>query len=341
MAVAPPNLGSLGSNQQLYPRRFELLVVGSGGQSIYSTDSSFAPLATLNGQNLSAAVDCSSLKCTFHIHKTINILQTAEITIYNLSAQTETNIWKNATDVILSAGYVNGPWGVIFQGRIVQPVRGKENGTDYYLRLVCSSGDQLLQTGIGNNTYGSQQLKTMLAQQVCRDASVPFDLQVDPKLQAQDNQAMPRGKTIFGRPRDYLRRIALSQGASFYVDAGQAKMTLFNTDPPAIVPVLNYLTGMVGIPHQTDNGVEVRSLINPNFNIDSWVNLNNHDINAFQVSLPNNPYPYPLDQDGLYHIIGMDITGDTRGNDWYMDLVTLPQQTNTPSSLPFATYSAY
>lgn len=327
---------SLPPAQSMYGRKFQLLIYDTNGGPVY--DSQKKSLKTTikdgviatgisNQDEKFAGIDVSDLRCTFFVQKVLSPIQISEITIYNLSPQTETNIIFNATNAVLSAGYVDGPYGQIFTGRIIQKIRGKDpDGVTFFLKLVCMDGDQQLQTNFCNMAMGEGQTEEQQAKLIARNANVPFEPKVDLNL-SQDQQKAFRGKTIFGRPRDYFRSIALNNGAAFYADKGDINITLLNTSPPNVVPELNYKSGMIGIPHQTDQGMEVRSLINPQFTIDSWIHLNNKNIIKQQITISEDQATFAplLDLDGLYHIIGMTITGDTRGNDWYMDLITLTQ----------------
>src|SRR5262245_53894016 len=85
------------------------------------------------------------IRFTFSVDKDIlRCYQFAEVTLYNLNAQTETDILKNGVSVTLEAGYENGAYGVIFRGPVRQVLRGKEDAVTYFLRLVCIDGDDAL-----------------------------------------------------------------------------------------------------------------------------------------------------------------------------------------------------
>lgn len=260
--------------------------------------------------------DNSELRLTFHIEKNITrIYQLGEITLYNLNPDTETDIFKNGKSLTLEAGYQDGPYGVIFRGAIRQPIRGKEDETTYFLKLVCFDGDEILHLGFCNLVLTSGQTAQAIINQIARSSSVPFDIRVDDNLSKQITQ---RGKTIFGQVSDHIRSVTINSNATFYFDNGVGYVTPLSKQPPAIVPTLNAQTGMVGMPHQTDQGIEVRCLINPDIHLDNWVKLNNRNIIQAQVE-----FGVPqtlLDLDGLYRVISIEATGDTRGNDWYYDI---------------------
>lgn len=294
-------------NSQFYGRRYSVKVVTHRGEII-----------EINGD----------LRVTFRVHKQIVGFQDAEVTIYNLNADTETDILKNGQYLILEAGYENGAYGEIFQGYIRQPLRGKEDGVTYFLKLICVDGDQALFTGICNFTLSQGQTAQQIAQQVARQSTVPFDIQVSGDLSQQQTQ---RGKSFFGTSQQYLRSLGLNNNAAFYFHNNKAHISSLSQSPPAQVPSLNAQSGMIGIPTQVDYGVQVKCLINPGIVLDSWIKLDNASINQAQLALGQ--LQTILDLDGLYRVIGITATGDTRGNDWYFDLETISQTGFLPAML--------
>lgn len=283
-------------------------------------------ITTWSGREIEVS---SELRYTFQIRKSFSqIYQFANITIYNLSADTETDIFQNAKTVTLEGGYEHGYYGTLFIGTVRQPIRGKENGTDYFLTLSCLAGDQELNLGFTAITIeGGQDIQTLM-NTMTRSSSVPFD----PRISETINQGLSiRGKTFFGAPSDYLRSVAIDNNALFYWDSNGAYIDPIISDPPSIIPELNAETGMIGMPRQVDKGIQIRTLLRPDLNLNGWVRLNNQDIITEEIQIGK--LPILLDQDGLYRIIDMTITGDTRGNDWYCDLNCLNQGNGLPAIL--------
>lgn len=271
-----------------------------------------------------ATLDVSAVRFTFKIDKNINrFYQTAEITLYNLSPDTETDIFKNGQEVTLEAGYQNGSYGVIYKGFIRQPIRGKEDGTTYFLRLYCMTGDDLLRFAYCNTTINSNADIRTIINQIARSSTIPFDVRIDPNI--DNNQKTQRGKTVLSSPYDELRSIALNNNSFLYYDDGVAYFSSIAKQPGDRVTTLNAQTGMIGIPQQTDQGIEVRCLINSAIKLDSWIKLNNQSIIQAQLEFGQVLNQVLLDLDGLYRVINIIATGDSRGNDWYYDLTTISQ----------------
>lgn len=97
---------------------------------------------------------------------------------------------------------------------------------------------------------------------------------------------------------------------------------------PGAVVVLNSDTGMVGMPSQTMGGIEVRCLINPEIKAGSKIKIDeasiqrqalttNYSAQARQYLIPD------IASDGIYKVLGVVMSGDTRGTDWYQDLICL------------------
>lgn len=277
-------------------------------------------LSILTARNLAITFD-PLLKFTFTVVKQIiQGFQYSEITIYNLDADTETDILKNGIRVALEAGYKDGAYGLIFSGSIVQAIRGKEDATTYYLRLVVIDGDGPLNLGLASLSTTAGTSIRELASLVARSSSVPFDIQIDAGI---GEQKLSRGASYMGRPGKILRQIAKDNGANFYFNNGQAIIAKQNKPPSGTIPFINSQSGLVGFPTQTDQGIKLRMLINPQITLGDWLKLNNKDIIVQQLEL-GVPQTI-LDQDGIYRIIGMTVTGDTRGQDWYFDCECISQ----------------
>lgn len=313
----------------LYYRKYRILVIGPTGTTLFDS----LPGAT--GKN---AIDLSDLHCIFSFEKKYQQNQQfGEVTVFNLNATTETAIFKacinQSVTVRIEAGYRDGPYGLIFQGRVFQPIRGKSDETSYFLKLVCLDGDDALNLGFANFTIYAGYDGQKIIDEVCRKSNIPFKPVVNAQLSKQKGQ---RGKTVFGNVGRYVRSVAINNNAGIYFDngvgyiSGLAINANLTKDSPDVVK-LNYQTGMIGMPKQIDSGVQVKSLINPGIQMLKWVYLNNSDINLNQVQLGQ--LQTMLDLDGFYRVVGIKCTGDTRGTDWYYDLDTVSQKGKLPDML--------
>lgn len=263
---------------------------------------------------------------------------TAEIRIYNLSSATVKQIQGEFTNVVLNAGYENGNFGIIFSGTIIQFRRGRENATDTYFDILASDSDIPY-----NNTMCNATIKDCTPNKVIDSVSNSMGLKVNNSL---DNTGgvLPRGKVLWGLNRDVMRQTVQSQGATWSIQNGVVQVIPLQGYLPNEAVVMNSHSGMISLPEQTDEGIKVRSLLNPKLVIGGQLQINNTSINqtiaapAGKITDGNGnilPGQLPFDKnaglqlladvssDGFYRIYVVEFTGDTRGNDWYADMICL------------------
>ena len=90
--------------------------------------------------------------------------------------------------------------------------------------------------------------------------------------------------------------------------------------------MLNSRTGLVGMPAQTFNGIEARCLLNPEIKPSTLIQIDESSIQRQAIS-PNysagaRNFNMPsIDADGIYKIYEVTHHGDTRGTDWYTDMI--------------------
>jgi len=94
--------------------------------------------------------------------------------------------------------------------------------------------------------------------------------------------------------------------------------------------VISPTNGLIGVPEQTQNGLEIRTLLNPALKIGQLIKLDSSNINQYRYGLTTAVAQnlrlkalIDLSADGTYYVMRANHFGDTRGNDWYTDLVCL------------------
>jgi hypothetical protein len=118
------------------------------------------------------------------------------------------------------------------------------------------------------------------------------------------------------RHRDYPKDVAAKTGESWSTDKGVIR--------------LNSRTGMIGVPVAANNGIRVRSLLNPHIKIGTLVHISNQDSDQFTIK--QHGYSHYSDRNltadassaGYYRVLVHKFAGDTRGQSWYSDLICLP-----------------
>lgn len=292
----------VGSSEQ-YLRKCQLIVFG----------------ANLDG------LDLSQLRIKFSVKRSDTMTpNVADIRVYNLQEETAVRIRKEFTRVILQAGY-EGNYGVIFQGNIKQVILGRESATDTFIDIVAGDGDRAYNFAIVNATIakGSTQLDQVNA---ATAAMAPKGVTAG-HIGDMPAEKLPRGKVMYGNARDYLRNTAQSTQKSWSIQDEKVTFVAKKAYLPNERVVLTSKTGMIGTPQQTNEGVNVKCLLNPNIKIASRVEIDNRSIQRFKINLsvPNSAanIPAPLTADGVYYCLVVEHSGDTRGIEWYSSLICL------------------
>jgi hypothetical protein len=284
------------------------------------------------------ALDVSQLRVIFEIEKiALQIANYAFIKIYNLNEVTENAIINEGARVIVEAGYDNGIYGTIFDGKILQFLRSKEDNLDYVLTLVCLDGDSFLSNNYINLTLNAGQNKRQVIEAVCNQAMVTTEIgRVSPDI---SSERLPRGKVLFGDPKQYLRDVAKDQRAGFYVENGKVYIERATDIAEGSALVLTPKTGLIGTPEQTQEGVGFRTLLDPRIKLKTMIKLDQSYIRQLQQQIGQ--YPVILDQDGQYQAYRVRHIGDSRGNDWYTEVDgvgrygTIPTLLNSALQSPF------
>lgn len=142
---------------------------------------------------------------------------------------------------------------------------------------------------------------------------------------------LPRGKVMFGMARDYLETVARSTQTLWSIQDGKVQMVPETSYVPGEIPDINYKSGMVGLPEQTQNGITVKMLLNPSVKIGRLIHLNNASVQQYEYSLANDQQAEnqrialqnKFNSDGYYYVMSSEIWGDTRGTDWYTEVICL------------------
>lgn len=289
------------------------------------------------------ALDLSALRFRFAIRRgDIQTPNSADIRVYNVSDDTADRIRQmlpqpEFTRIVIQGGY-DGNFGVLFDGEIKQVRRGRESQIDTYLDITAADGDSAynfamsavsLAAGSTPNDQISEVLKGMAEHSITK-GYVPD----------MPGNALPRGKVIYGMSRDELRKIARNTQTAWSIQDGKLNMIPESAYMEGDVPVITSATGMIGLPEQTQNGIKVRVLLNPNIKIGQAVKIDNKSIQGYRFGLGITQQAGNLlaeqsiktNSDGLYYVMVADHIGDTRGNEWYSDLLCLAIDASIPAS---------
>lgn len=279
------------------------------------------------------AFDLSEFRIKFSVKRSDSPTpNTADILVYNIDEATALQIKREFTRVELQAGYP-GNYGVVFSGNITQVIIGRQSATDTFINIIAGDGDQAYNFAVVNKSLakGSKPIDQVTA---AIDAMTPKGVTAG-HLGELPVVQLPRGKVMFGNSRNYLRNVARTYLRSWSIQDGKVNYVYKTAYLPGDEVIINSFTGMIGTPQQTNEGVNVKCLLNPNIQISGRVHLDNSTIlqqklNLTQiaaargnVSAINNLTPRKLNADGSYYVLVLEHLGDTRGLEWYTSLTCL------------------
>lgn len=273
------------------------------------------------GDAAGSGVDLSDLQIRFRIASaTTQTPRQLEARIYNLSSDTSRTIEQEFTQVQLSAGYQNGPFGILFTGAIAQVRRGRENAVDSFVDIVAADGDFAYNWAVINTTLAKGWTRS--DQQKALVQAMNQQTGYSPNLPAAQ---APRGKVLYGPAKDHLRGFGAATGTQWGSEDGKINFVPEIGYIPGETIILNSASGMVGVPEQTIDGVTVRCLLNPNIRTGRLLQIDNASITSTTLKSPvsaNDPFFLPsLDADGMYKVYALHHLGDSRGQEWYTEAV--------------------
>ena len=269
----------------------------------------------VTSKSAGVAFDVSDLRCSFEIEKATSATpNNAKIAIYNVSDDSASAI-QNGDKVYIEAGYVNGNYGLIFSGEVIQAFVEKGDDVDSALVIMAQDGDQFLTKTVIAATVGAGASGKDIVQTCLEGAEGVISGQISDSL---GNTLLPRGKVLFGRPADFLDKVAQSNQAQFFIEDGVCNIVASSDYNPNEAVELTPYTGLIGTPTQTDKGIQAQCLINASLKLNGLVHIDRSYINAKAVTKGKNKAK-EINADGIYKVIKIKYTGDTRGDDWCAD----------------------
>lgn len=282
------------------------------------------------------ALDLSSLRFAFSIRRgDAQTPNSADIRVYNVNDTTAQRVQlitpqPEFSRVSISAGY-EGNFGVVFDGQIKQVRRGRESQVDTFIDITGADGDSaynystIAMSLAAGHTSPANAVETIIQQM----GKYSIQQGYSPAL---STNPLPRGKVLYGMCRDELRKCAVNTSTSWSIQDGKVNLVPLTAYMEGEIPVITSATGMVGLPEQTQNGIRIKTLLNPNLKIGQAVKLDNASIQRYRYSLGFNDQvanqsvlaPYiKTNDDGLYYVMVANHSGDTRGHGWYTDIICL------------------
>ena len=274
-----------------------------------------------------SGLDLSALRVEFTVtHPSVQTPKLLVARVSNVAKSTAATVHAEFTRVSLSAGY-QGAIGLLFQGAIRQTKYGRSSPTDTYLDIIAADGDKAYSTGFVNQVLAAGWTAADVFREIVT-AGAPLGLTAGTPPPVTVRGIRP--KVLFGPIRDICRNLAASTGTSWSITDGALNFTPLQV---AAVPsqqaiVLSPSTGLIGIPHQTIDGVEATCLLNPQIKAGSYVTIDKSLIAAAQVDVsysamqggnlsPDGKSVIGVSPTGTYYVDYVEHFGDTRGGPWY------------------------
>jgi hypothetical protein len=299
-------------NRSHYGRKWLLKILCSDGTTLSIGNDGFSGL--------------ESLKCTFDInYPGYEGWYFSEFVIYNPTKETEKKIIQEGAEVYFYAGYqekYGGKYGQIFGGKVFQSLFTRENVTDYKLTLMCMDGARLFKDNFAAFHLKDYSDQTLINETAARSSSpIPIGT-VSSKIGMAKK---PRGCVVFGSPVTAIREIVRNNAAQMFMINDTLNILKATDSPSGEAIVVDTNSGLIGTPQQIDFGISFRTLLNPELiltNPPKWVKLDLSAINVKQQkAVPGQNIVPILPKDGYFKIGGVRHSGDTRGNDWYTDVM--------------------
>lgn len=242
------------------------------------------------------------LRVSFEIDKTINEKPNpAKISIWNLN-RTHINqaLSQSFKKLTLLVGYHE--LRTIYSGDI-NKIKVRRDGLDFILDIECSDGFK----AYTESRVSSTLKKGATDEQIVKEIQKTMPKVNESAVDIPNKRQLPRGRVMNGDSREVLNRIARNNNADWSIQDGNLvflpKDKVLNDD----IVLLSQETGMLGMPEQTDDGLELSCLLNPALQIGGLVNVKSI-LEYFN---------------GEYKIVKLSHSGDGLGGDWISKLTVI------------------
>ena len=311
---------------RLYGRKWKILIY----KPAYKTDENGSATDERDPEH-DTEMDVSMLKCEFQTKPTTETaVQIGTIVVYKMNAATEKEAIEEGFQISIFGGYEEGQYGEIFTGDIVQIFRNRENGTDYRLEIIAIKGMISLFMNHVRSTIAAGSTPRDVVNAVAGQADKKIGVgEVSEELPAEP---LPRGKVLFGTPAKYLRDICTWNDAAYW-EGEDGKLTIETVEqeiPEDRLLVLTPNTGLVGTPIYTDQGIQIKMLLDPRVKLRTMIQIDNEIIQrqAIQIDPSSGqqrndqlPQTAQFDQDGEYQVFSVEHHGDTWGDEWTTSVI--------------------
>jgi hypothetical protein len=324
----------------LWGRAYSLTIQTTQGDTISLSSDTFEPEA---------------LRFTFEIETAAMVdLWTCTIKIFNLNYSTASIVIGQGSTVQISAGYQSGQqYGTIWNGTVLWVEVTKERATDSVLMIQSIVGDNQINPHM-SFAAGPYQTQRQLVMQMAKAAGFTVN---DPGNMIDDTAQLPCPKVFFGQPKDYMHDAVRNANTWGFPDfeggfnvlslklASETPELIYAAPIPAgsnVQPQPGLSYSIISTPKQvlvadTLWGVSFKVLLDSRLRISAMPQLIKIDASALieQAAASFGAPPPILSTTGQYAVVALGHIGDTRGNEWYSEVLavqTAGVQIGFPSS---------
>lgn len=261
-----------------------------------------------------------ALHITFETFQSVtSALWYADITIYNLNKASLNLVITQGMTLSLEAGYMNQPYGTIFDGTIFQPIWDRENVTDFKLTLRCVVGFINNRYNFTAQPFAAGLNQRQLIARMATGATTPLQLHTNPGAdQVLSTTRLSKGGVLFGDPVKLMQQATMYTGLNQWQTEAQANIIALRQSTQVPTLQISVGNGLLGTPQQTQYGVDCRILMDARATPATQFYLDQSALTVRQLprTLDGSSYPTILSQSGTYAILAVRHIGDSRGNTW-------------------------
>ena len=234
----------------------------------------------------------------------------ADIAVYNLSKDTEGQVFKKGEYVGFRAGYKD-TIDYIFKGEIVNIIREKV-GSHKVTRLICRSGAVSQEKSTINKSFGENVSVVDLCK-ACADA-LGFPLIIK-NSDFPEKSPYLSGAHLVGDPKKHLNKLAKSHNFKWIIDSEKVVIVGGGSSRGGAIVTVSASNGMVGIPEITEVGADAIVKLNPTLKIGGEFEIKSEFVQVNYSNVFFQDVPETLGQ-GIYIIQRLQYDGDTYGDTW-------------------------
>ena len=194
-----------------------------------------------------------------------NTQDSGTVDIWGLDRATETQIYKRGAPITVHAGYLSSV-GQVFDGRIQHLERARITKGNIARVARIHLGDRVHAAGILGGLTVRSYSGHVLVQAIVRDLGQDLGMQVtEPSIQAIPRNATIRNWSFSGATADALDRLLACVDCAWFEDDGVIRIRRRGTYRQTDAAIINVTqgSGLLKAPIDTDEGVEVVTLLNP------------------------------------------------------------------------------